>query len=184
MRNAILSVFLLCVIFGTTAKADSGVVVDELLTKVQESLLRVRDAVEEEELPPLQKVTLRLNSSLVKQLNGKISLFIVEFGANVAEEAVQEIKLELGPPRPSDESEVAGEADALADAIVAAAKAVKKAASRQPPLHLRKLTATIKFVVTSDAGGGAKFLVLPVTLDLGGKVKSVATQEAVLVFGE
>ena len=89
MRNAILSVFLLCVIFGTTAKADSGVVVDELLTDVQKSLLRVRDAVEEQELPPLQKVTLRLNSSLVKQVNGKISLFIVEFGANVAEEAVQ-----------------------------------------------------------------------------------------------
>lgn len=150
MRNAILSVFLLCVIFGTTAKADSGVVVDELLTDVQKSLLRVRDAVEEQELPPLQKVTLRLNSSLVKQVNGKISLFIVEFGANVAEEAVQEIKLELGPPRPSDETEVSDEADALADAIVSVAKAVQQAASRQPPLHLRKLTATIRFVVTSD----------------------------------
>ena len=38
--------------------------------------------------------------------------------------------------------------------------------------------------MTSDAGGGAKFLILPVTLDLGGKVKSIATQEVVLVFGE
>lgn len=184
MRNAILSVFLLFAIFVDTARADNGVVVDELLTNVQKSLLRVRDIVADEELPPLQNVTLRLKSSLVKEANGKISLFIVEFGANVAEEAVQEIKLELGPPRDSDEGEVAGEDDALAEAIISSAKAVQKASSRQPPLHLRKLTATVRFVVSSDAGGGVKFLIMPVTLDLGGKVKSIATQEVVLVFGK
>lgn len=184
MRRAFLPVLILCVIYGTTAQADSNAVVDELLTKIQETLIRVRDATEEEELPPLKDVTLRLKSALVKQANGKVSLFIVEFGANVAEEAVQEIKLELAPPRPSDEAEVADVADSLAEAIVSAAKAVQQAASRQPPLHLRKLTATVRFVVSTDAGAGVKFLILPVTLDLGGTVKSVEIQEAVLVFGQ
>ena len=177
-----LFVFTSLVLYNTPGGAESGVILDELLTEVQKTLIRVSDTIEKDDLPALNKVTLKLKSSLVTQADGRLSLFIVQLGAKVSREAVQEIKLELKPPRPTDAVPVTSIEDTLATAIIEAIKSANKASKRKPPLQLSKLTATIRFVVKQQAGGGVNFKLLPVTVKLGGQVRDVSTQEIVMEF--
>ena len=163
-------------------QAESGVILDELLTEVQKTLIRVSKTIEKDDLPVLNKVTLKLKSALVSQADGKLSLFIVQLGAKVTREAVQEIRLELRPPKPTEVAPLTSIEDTLATAIIEAVKSANKAAERKPPLHLSKLTATIRFVVRKQAGGGVNFKLLPVTVKLGGEVRDVTTQEIVIEF--
>lgn len=184
LRRIILVFFLLSIYTQPALPSDDGIPVDELLTEVQKTLIRVRDGTEEYDLPPLNKVTLQLKSSLVEVAKGKVSLFIIEFGANVSEEAVQSIMIELTPPSSGDAANVSNISDALADSIISTAVAVKNAEKGEPPLELSKLIATVRFVVSSDGEGGVKLKLLPITVDIGGKVKSVATQEIILEFSK
>ena len=56
------SVFAFLVLYNSISSAESGVILDELLTEVQKTLIRVRDTIEEEDLPPLNRVALKLRS--------------------------------------------------------------------------------------------------------------------------
>jgi len=178
----LLSVFALLFLYNSVGRAENGVILDELLTEVQKTLIRVRDTIEEENLPPLNKITLKLKSALVTKVDGKVSLYIVQLGAMVTREAVQEINLELKPPKPTDATPVLSIEDTLATAIIEAAKSAHKASKRKPPLHLSKLTAKIRFIVKRQVSGGVNFKLLPVTIKLGGQARDVTTQEIIVEF--
>ena len=177
------SVCAFLVLYASICSAENGVILDELLTEVQKTLIRVSDTIEKEDLPPLYKVALKLKSALVTKADGKVSLYIVQLGANVSREAVQEIHLELKPPEPTGATPVLSSIkDTLATAIIEAAQSAKKASKRKPPLHLSKLVAKIKFIVKRDVGGGINFKLLPVTIKLGGQARDVTTQEISVEF--
>ena len=176
------SVFAFFVFYNSSSSAETAVILDELLTEVQKTLIRVRDTVEKEDLPPLDKVSLKLKSALVTKADSKVSLVIVQLGAMVSREAIQEISLELKPPKPTDTTPVLSIKDTLAIAIIEAAKSAKKASNRKPPLHLSKLTAKIRFIVKREVSGGVNFKLLPVTIKLGGQVRDVTTQEIIVEF--
>ena len=180
--NFFFSLFAFLVLYNSIGSAESGVILDELLTEVQKTLIRVRDKIEEEDLPPLNKVALKLKSALVTKADGKVSLYIVQLGAVVTREAVQEINLELKPPKPTDATPALSIKDTLATAIIEAAKSAKKASKRKPPLHLSKLTAKIRFIVKGEVSGGVNFKLLPVTIKLGGQARDVTTQEIIVEF--
>ncbi len=177
-----LLVFVSLVLNNSIGMAEDNVILDELLTEVQNTLIRVSTSIEENDLPPLNKITLKLKSSLVTKADGKVSLFIVKLGAVVTNETVQEINLELKPPKPSKAAPVRSIEDTLATAIIEAAKSANKASKRKPPLHLSKLTAKIRFVVKTEGGGGVNFKLLPVTIKLGGQVRDVTTQQIIIEF--
>jgi hypothetical protein len=171
-----------CIFAHSSGMAESNVVLDELLTEVQKTLVRVNTSIEKDQLPPLNKISLKLKNTLVTKADGKVSLYIVQLGATVTKDTVQEINLELKPPKPADAVSVQSIEDTLATAIIEAAKSAHKAAQRKPPLRLSKLTATIRFVVRAEGSGGVKFKLLPVTINLGGKVKDVSTQQIIIEF--
>ena len=175
-------VFAFLALADSSAIADDNVVLDELLTEVQKTLIRVNNSIEKDQLPPLNKITLKLKNTLVTKADGKVSLYIVQLGSAVSKETVQEINLELKPPKPTDAALVRSIEDTLASAIVEAAKSAHKASQRKPPLRLSKLSATIRFVVRTEGGGGVNFKLLPVTVKLGGKVNDVSTQQIVIEF--
>ncbi|MBW2432668.1 MAG: hypothetical protein JRF36_03630 [Deltaproteobacteria bacterium] len=162
--------------------AEDNVVLDELLTEVQKTLIRVNNSIEKDQLPPLNKITLKLKSTLVTKADGKVSLYIVQLGSTVTNETVQEIHLELKPPKTSDAALVQSIEDSLATAIIEAAKSAHKASQRKPPLRLSKLTAVVRFVVRTQGGGGVSFKLLPVTVKLGGEVRDVSTQQIIIEF--
>ncbi|MBW2435990.1 MAG: hypothetical protein JRF29_01840 [Deltaproteobacteria bacterium] len=175
-------IFISLVLNHSSGMAEDNVILDELLTEVQKTLIRVSTSLEENDLPPLNKITLQLKSALVTKADGKVSLLIVKLGADVTQEVVQEINLELKPPKPSDSAMVQSIEDTLATAIIEAAKSANRASKRKPPLHLSKLTAKIRFVVKTAVGGGVNFKLLPVTVKLGGQVRDVTTQQIVIEF--
>ena len=178
----LISVFAFLVLYTPISNAESGVILDELLTEIQKTLIRVGDEIEKEDLPPLNKVALKLKSALVTKADGKVSLYIIQLGAKVTREAVQEIHLELKPPKPTAAAPVLSIKDTLATAIIEAAKSAKKASKRKPPLHLSKLTAKIKCIIKRDVSGGVNFKLLPVTIKLGGQARDVTTQEIIVEF--
>ena len=98
----LLFVFGSVVLNCSIVQAESGVILDELLTEVQKTLIRVSKTIDQDGLPELNKVTLKLKSALVEQADGKLSLYIVQLGAKVTRETVQEIRLELKPPKPAE----------------------------------------------------------------------------------
>ncbi|MGD2096903.1 MAG: hypothetical protein PVG35_04935 [Desulfobacterales bacterium] len=175
-------VLVFLVLAHSIGMADDNVVLDELLTEVQKSLIRVSTSIEKDQLPPLNKISLKLKSTLVTKADGKVSLYIVQLGATVTKEAVQEINLELKPPEPSDAALVQSIEDTLATAIIEAAKSAHKAAKRKPPLRLSKLRVTLRFVVRTGGSGGVNFKLLPVTVKLGGQVRDVSTQQIIIEF--
>lgn len=175
-------IFISLVLNHSNGMAEDNVILDELLTEVQKTLIRVSTSLEENDLPPLNKITLQLKSALVTKADGKVSLLIVKLGADVTQEVVQEINLELKPPKPSDAAMVQSIEDTLATAIIEAAKSANRASKRKPPLRLSKLTAKIRFVVKTAGGGGVNFKLLPVTVKLGGQVRDVTTQQIVIEF--
>jgi len=58
---------LLCLLIfcHSVAKAENGIILDELLTDVQKTIIRVRDAIEENDLPPLKNVALNLKIAVL-----------------------------------------------------------------------------------------------------------------------
>ena len=159
---------------------DTELLLDELLTELQQTLVRVSDAIDEDDLPRLSKATLNLKTTLGSRVGGKLSLIAVELGTEVAMDSVVEISLELEPPRESDPAPVSSVDDLLADAIIASLKAVRVAETRRPPLHLHKLVATVRFGIEYDAGGGIRFK----ALSFGVGVKTATIHEMIVEFEE
>ena len=62
-----------CVLAHSIGMAEDNVVLDELLTEVQKTLVRVNNSIEKDQLPPLNKITLKLKSTLVTKADGKVS---------------------------------------------------------------------------------------------------------------
>ena len=166
--------------------AQSDVHVSTLLTQIKEALDQV-DSAAVASLPPLSRVTLNLKSVLEKESGGKFNLWIVRFGKKVAEEVVQTVSLELAPPRRRGPRSLGRNdrfiniSEALANAIIATGDAVAQAQLAQN-LVLHKLTATVRFGVSTDSEGGLSFQILPLTFDIGGNVDRQAIQEIIVEF--
>jgi hypothetical protein len=172
--------FLILVALGlwvNGAHAASGdVSIDSLLVDVQTVLVKVRDAADVEDLPVLKSVTLTISAGLTRSADGSLRFHVLEAGAEASGESAQELLLDLGPPEPADKSPVSIPILPLADAIINAARDVRKAASREPPLHLHKLEASVEFTVEKSASGSLLFM--------GAKVGTRNAQKIVLRFGE
>ena len=162
--------------------ADTEVIVDHFLMDLQRSLITVRNAIDRDQLPTLSKVTLNLKTTLTTDATGQMTLGVISVGANIAKQSAMEISLELKPPKPSDRAPVSSSEDQLADAIIQSLMAVQRAAKRTPPLHLSKLTATVRFVVEFDTGGGIVFTILGLGLEAGAVIETNRIQELIVEF--
>lgn len=175
IRSLIFSIFLIVNLKPGIANA-ADVPLDDFLSEIQKVLIKVRDASDVDALPALTAVHLTIRTTLSREANGSLKFHIIEAGAKGSDESIQEIRLALQPPSASDKSPVAASVEPLADAIIDAARNVKKAATRDPPLHLSALEASVEFTVEKEASGN---LVL-----VGAKVGSKNTQQIVISFGK
>jgi Trypsin-co-occurring domain 2 len=153
-----------------------GVPIDELLSEIQAALIKVRDASEVDALPALTAVHLTLRATLSREAGGSLKFHVLEAAAQRSDESVQEIRIQLRPPADEDKSPTAASLVPLADAIIDAARSVKKAATGDPPLHLITLEASIEFTVEKEASGSIAFF--------GAKAGNRNTQQIILTFGK
>ena len=123
------------VLLGTQpSPAQTGIVVDELLTELQQMLIAIEEAVADEGLPDLAKATIKVKSVYSQRAGGSASLFVIHVDANIERAQVVEVALDLGPPAASDRSQVSASADLLTDAVTESLIAVRKAERGTPPI--------------------------------------------------
>jgi Trypsin-co-occurring domain 2 len=173
--SLIFSIFFIFSLKPSAASA-ADVPIDDFLSDIQKVLIKVRDASDVDALPALTAVHLTIRTTLSREANGSLKFHIIEAGAKGSDESVQEIRLELQPPGAADKSPVAASVAPLADAIIDAARNVKKATTRDPPLHLTALEASVEFTVEKEASGNLVFV--------GAKAGSKNTQKIVISFGK
>ena len=172
---------------GSNDSNPTEVAVSDLLMAIKGTLVHVDASPAITALPPMSKATLTLKTTLVKQDGGKFVLLVIRIGKKTREELSQIVKLELVPPdRPQPRSRTALSpiTEALAQAIIQSARATEDADLVPPELKLRKLTATVRFGVSSDSDAGLAFEILPLSFEAGQRAEREAIQEIVVEFEE
>ena len=166
-------------------EAGRAVAIQTVLTSVRDALIGVQKTLQHDNYPPLSAVTLTLQTTLAKQTGGQINLWVVALGGKAEKSELQEIVVQLTPPSPNSPRNLAEESltAALESAIVSAVEGVQNAGSPGLPLAFTGLQVSISFVVKSNAGGGAKIEILPISADLSGEVSASSTQNIKVVFG-
>ncbi len=160
--------------------------VETVLAEVQRALAGVQQSLAEEEvdLPPLQSVTVTLQTVLARSGSGGFRLLVFSFKRNWERRESHQLVLTLTPsdwePKGRPQPSVAKE---LEKAIIDAAKGVHAAREgARVPLDLTGLQAEIGFVVKTGARAGARIEILPVTPGLGRDLSKTAIQRIRLTF--
>ena len=171
---------------ATSASAQKGPPIENLISQVQDSLLIIAQRLPEEQLPPLNNAEITLQTTIGKSAKGSFEFFVITFGGKIEQEEAQQIVMTLTPPSPKTPAPAASSefSKSFADAIVAAARGAHKATARKPALELGKLVASISFVVKSSGEGGAKLEFVPITLNFGGGISRANTHKVQLTFGK
>jgi len=190
--NARLAVLISVALWGAIAAPEAkalepnrAVAIQTVLTSVRDALIGVQKALRRDDYPPLTAVTLTLQTAAAKQAGGEIKLWVVALGGKAEKSELQEITIQLTPPSPNSPRNVAEESltSALESAIVSAVEGAQNAGSPGLPLAFTGLQVSISFAVKSNAGGGAKIEILPISADLSGETSASSTQNIKVVFG-
>jgi hypothetical protein len=164
------TVILLC---GCTQHANSasaepkGVPIGELITQIEGALDEV-SSHRPSGLPPLNSITLTLETFAKRATTGEVKLYVVTVDGSVSESALQTITLKLLPPasvgnQPKLRSNLPIK-EILSQAIIDAARQTSVALQDRKDLSLSELAASIRFVVEKSGGAEAKLEALPVNL--------------------
>jgi hypothetical protein len=164
---------------------ESGAAIDSVLAEVQNGLAVAQTEIEKLRMPPLESVTLTLQTEYNSKAGPKLKLFVLSFGATWERQRSNELVLKLVPPNPGKSvqmSKTEGLSDQLVEALVSVAVGVKDASNRKPPLNLESLKAEFGFVVKTSVNGAAKFEILPVGVELGGDFSKKAVHKIAVSF--
>ena len=171
---------------SSIASSPKGPSLDGLLAEIQNTLIHVQQLSEDDSLPSLNSVKLSLQTAFTGSTGAKINLFIITLGAEISKENVQQLDITLIPPKPGQKDKVSDQSFSkeLASAIVNAANIMKKARDRKPPLEMKNLTATLKFVVKKSGEASATFALIPLSPSLGGKINQSEIQTIIFSYGK
>ena len=167
--------------------ADQGLTVDAVLTEIQRGLADAQTLAAAASLPPLDAVTVTLQTQYNVKGGPKFKLLIFSFGQTWERQASSELTYVLKPPQPLSKEQIAlgpGLSKQLVDAIVGAAAGVKDAADRKPPLELNSFTADFGFVVKSSSNVGVKFEIVPVSVEAGVDYTKTAVHRIKVAFAQ
>jgi hypothetical protein len=151
---------------------------EDLVREVKVALLKVQQSTENDKLPPLASAELELNAVQSKDGKAKVSFLIVEIGGTVSNQVTHAVKLILAPPKSTSSSDVASVrlADALAESILASARAISSAKKGSPPLDAQELVVSVKFAIKRNGSGGVSICFPPFDVDGGVSVSTSAIQ--------
>lgn len=182
-----LSIFLSSVpLYAQAQTGTPGVLIDQLVQQIQIGLAKVQKDLTAQGLPPLDSVTLDLQTEAKRQVGAKINLYVISFGKKWERDRSQEVEITLQPPSPSLPLHAAAApsiADELVGAIESAAMGTEKAkANQEVPLRVTGLKAILNFVVQADTSGGLNFKISPITVDFSGDLANSAIQKITVLY--
>jgi hypothetical protein len=161
------------------------VAIEAVIDQVKQALADVQNQLSSADLPPLNTVTLTLQTVAAKQDGVSVKLWVISLGGKWEKDSTQEITIVLTPPRPGGARNVSTEnlTKSLEEAIVSAAQGLKKAGRSPNALILKSLDVTLSFTVKTGVNGDANVQILPLGPDLSGALNKTAVQTLKLSFG-
>lgn len=145
----------------------------DVITVIKRALQASQNKISDDNLPPLESVTLTLQTSKVKSGEFTLNLFVIGGSQNSESSDTQQLVIKLTPPKPNAETAVSASLyQQLVDAITAASTAASEArtaASGNPvPLSLSSISTELAVSIKRVEGGNIGIDLTP--LKLGGKV--------------
>jgi hypothetical protein len=155
---------------------------ESLLAEVRETLAVAEQLARQKDLPPLESVTLGLQTVAVTETGHTVKLFIFKFGTTTTTRETNTIVLTLTPPPPSTTKGVAQIKSNLVGAMLAASEAVKAARGTLPGLEAKQVACEYSFGVTKEGTGGLTLEVLPISVDAHGATSRQGVQTITVSF--
>ena len=155
---------------------------ESLLGQVRDALAVAERLAQENNLPPLESVTLTLQTVAVAEQSGTVKLFIIKWGTTTTKASTNTIVLTLTPPPPSTAKSLGPVKDNLVNAMLAASKAVQAARGSLPGFEPKQVVCEYSFGVKKEGSGGISFEILPVSVSGGATTARQAVQTVSLSF--
>jgi hypothetical protein len=163
-RCASLPVLLVAV--SLPVHADDSVLVSELLTLIQRGINAARPEIDRMgNVPPLDSVTLQLQTETQEGASAGINLWFVKIGGGKTNTASTQMTLILKPATSGRSAVSAVPLDeTIKNTLIAAAKGVHdaQAGATGVPLLLDSLSADFGFTVKKSGSGGIEFKLVPI----------------------
>lgn len=164
--------------------------VEDVVSVVKRALHDAQRKINDQKaLPPLEAVTLTLQTSVTKTLDGTFKIVVVTFGETVEAANTQQVTIKLIPPPPTAPQPIAADNStykALVDAIVGAADAARRttnAAHGEPtPLVLNSIATEIAVSIKRTTTGGLGIDITPITISGKGSVATLNANKINISF--
>src|SRR5215469_14163338 len=91
------------------SQTDRGVEIDAVLSEIQKGLLQAQLEIKDANLPPLESVTVALQTEYEKKGGPKIKLYIITFGQTWEKDTSNTVTLVLKPPSAKTATESVGD---------------------------------------------------------------------------
>jgi hypothetical protein len=164
------------------ASPKGTVPLESLLVEVKDALAVAERLAQDRNLPPLESVTLTLQTVAVTTQGGVVKLFIFKLGKTTTTTGTNTIVLTLTPPQPSTDKGLAPVTDNLVNAMLAASEAVKAARGSLPGFEPKQVVCQYSFGVKKEGSGGISFEILPVSVSGDATAGKQAVQTVALSF--
>lgn len=133
--------------------------------------------------PELESAVVKLETSLTKDINGKLKIVVFSIEASGAQETTSSITINL---KPAKEGRSVGSspsfAQKLRELIVETAKGISKSQTGTVPLKVVSVTIVLTFVIEKVGAGGVQFEISPVSVELGASATKKTTHSVELTF--
>ena len=155
---------------------------ESLLVQVKNALAVAEQLAQEKNLPPLESVTLTLQTVAETTQGGAVKLFIIKWGTTTTKASTNTIVLTLTPPPPATEKGLAPVTDNLVNAMLAASEAVQAARGGLKGFEATQVVCEYSFGVKKEGAGEISFEILPVSVSGGTTAARQAVQTVSLSF--
>jgi len=173
---------------GVSARADDSLLVSDLLTLIQRGINAARPEIDKMgNVPPLDSVTLQLQTETQIGGSAGINLWFVKIGGGKTNTSSTQMTLVLKPATSGRAAVSAVPLDeTIKNTLIAAAKGVHDAQTgeNKVPLLLDSLSAEFGFTVKKNASGGVEFKLVPIGGSATGDLTKTDVHKITVKFGK
>jgi hypothetical protein len=190
--SALVAITLVSSLFTLPARSfaqpaeDEGATLESVVQVIRDSLVEAQ-ANNVEGFPPLTSAVIGLNTTVSKNIGGKIKFLIFSIGSSTQIDNSSSLELQMAPPATKTAVSSVDPAQlkqALAQAVNLAKISILNANNGTPKLITKKVTIEIKFAVQHEVSGGIDTAtLLPIGLSGTGKLNKNQIHSLKLTFG-
>ncbi|MDW4500564.1 hypothetical protein R5H30_21455 [Sulfitobacter sp. D35] len=165
--------------------APKEISLTSMIDAVQGALLDSQKSLAKDQMLPLSKVELVLNTINTSEVSGRTGFWMFRADASYSSAVTSRVEMTLTPPPASADdarSPASQIREALGDAIFAGAAARSAAINGSPPLDAQSFVITLEFAVVSDGNAGVALAYPPFSSEISAGLSENRLQKIVMKF--